>query len=336
MAETKLKILKELEILRDTDINHPVRTSQIIAKLAEDPQLENIERRSVYRDMALLSSLGYIEQCSDKKKGWYYKNHPFNDAQLLLLAESANLAGCISKENAVKIYNTLLNMSPKSSREKINSIIRPAFKEKDNNQDTAPIVEDILDAINDKVKLSFRYTRIGMDLKKELKNAGLIYKVTPVTIYLSSGLFYLIALKDEENMTKTFRLDRMVDFEVLKEPGRNLKKVLGNDYEKDVKEYLDSSINNFSGKSVAIGLDYTVDTDDDIWKTAYLYDFAGNDISIRKMADGKIRARFEKIMSKTLVRWCVQYADVFKVVYPKELKNEVLDSLNTALKNYES
>lgn len=67
---------------------------------------------------------------------------------------------------------------------------------------------------------------------------------------------------------------------------------------------------------------------------AILYDFAGENIRVRKLENGRCRAVFQKMDSVTLVGWFMQHAGMYKVIGPEKLKNEVLGKINMAMKFY--
>ena len=56
---------------------------------------------------------------------------------------------------------------------------------------------------------------------------------------------------------------------------------------------------------------------------------------MRKQANGSCRAVFSKMNSVTLTGWFMQYANMFKVIEPEKLRNELQEQLKEAVKNYE-
>ena len=68
---------------------------------------------------------------------------------------------------------------------------------------------------------------------------------------------------------------------------------------------------------------------------AILYDFAGSSVKVKKQANGSCRAVFSKMNSVTLTGWFMQYANMFQVIEPEKLRNELHEQLKEAVKNYE-
>ena len=68
--QPKLKLLKVLDILRETDKTHPITAPSICTRLAE--MGISAERKSVCRDINTLIEYGYkIVLCHDNKLGYY-------------------------------------------------------------------------------------------------------------------------------------------------------------------------------------------------------------------------------------------------------------------------
>ena len=85
-TDHKEKLIRVLQILEETDEKSPMNATQILKYLEEEYQIEQVDRRSVYRDIKMLQFCGYeIYQCADKKMGWYMKKHIFSDWEAMYL-----------------------------------------------------------------------------------------------------------------------------------------------------------------------------------------------------------------------------------------------------------
>ena len=67
---------------------------------------------------------------------------------------------------------------------------------------------------------------------------------------------------------------------------------------------------------------------------AILYDFAGAEIVVQKLDNGKCRAVFSKLNSVTLVGWFLQHGNRFQVIGPEVLKREIIRELKESLELY--
>ena len=58
-TERKEKLIRVLQIMQTTDEKTPLNATQIVKRLDTEYELEGVERRSIYRDIALLQDCGY-------------------------------------------------------------------------------------------------------------------------------------------------------------------------------------------------------------------------------------------------------------------------------------
>jgi len=70
--KTKEKLIRVLQIIEKTDSQHTMNAKQIIDILEGKYNLQNVDRRAVYRDIKLLRECGYpILKAKNNKAGWY-------------------------------------------------------------------------------------------------------------------------------------------------------------------------------------------------------------------------------------------------------------------------
>ena len=73
MAEnSKIKLLYVLQIMGESDKEHPLNTKQVAEKLAEKGIVA--ERKSISRDIKCIQEAGYpVVRCENQNLGWYMK-----------------------------------------------------------------------------------------------------------------------------------------------------------------------------------------------------------------------------------------------------------------------
>ena len=128
MAERKEKLIRVLQIMQSTDEKSPMNASQIVDQLANKYELRDVDRRSIYRDIVLLQDCGYfIEQCSDKRKGWYMKKRTFEDWEIKVMLDAVCQARCISADEASDIKDKLLSLVSERGRSRLSHLIKQAM-----------------------------------------------------------------------------------------------------------------------------------------------------------------------------------------------------------------
>jgi len=108
------------------------------------------------------------------------------------------------------------------------------------------------------------------------------------------------------------------------------KEKVGVNPEMIIQEYIEKSVDHFQGELIRVEVEYEPSQA----ANAILYDFAGENIRVRKLENGRCRAVFQKMDSVTLVGWFMQHAGMYKVIGPEKLRAEVQDVLNRALNIY--
>ena len=115
MEYTKIKLLRILDILKETDEDHPCTAKQIIERLSMDG-LE-AERKSVLRDVAALQEYGYdIILHPDNKRGWYMASREFEDWELKILMDAAVSANFLTEENSRQLSDKIAGLASRSGQ----------------------------------------------------------------------------------------------------------------------------------------------------------------------------------------------------------------------------
>ena len=333
MAESKNKLLSELRIMYETDINTPIGAQEIIAQLENKYGIKGVERRSIYKDMALLESAGFgIKRCTDKRKGWYTSERLFKDYELKILYDSIYNMKCITAENTKNILESLLSLTSERGRQRFYSQIILAMKNKTEEPELGGYIETIMEAIFCEKKVEFQYTEMDALMNRVIRREGKVYKLNPYVIYQSTNTYYLIGAHDNHDDPTSYRMDRIINLAISDEKWVSPQEKLGEKAEQVLQTYVEKSVDNYAGKEIKMVLEYIPGQ----ITNNILYDFAGKDIKVKKVADGKVQATFKKNDSVTLLGWLLGYCNMFKVIEPDSLKERVLNELKNGVNNYES
>ena len=331
-TERKEKLIRVLQIMESTDDKSPMNASQIVEKLDSKYTLGDIDRRSIYRDISMLQYCGYqITQCKDKRKGWYMEKHAFDDWEIKIMMDAVQQAKCVSEKETVEIREKLLALTSNRGRSRFSHMIRPVKNCSEVDVEIGQYIEMMLEAMFLHKKIEFQYTEITNDMEKVLRRNGKVYKLNLYTIYWASNNYYLIGSHDNHKGLTHYRLDRILNLCISDEYAIDAKEKVGPNPEMFIQNYIEESVNHYSGDAVRIEVEYEPDPA----MNAILYDFAGKDIKVRKQKNGLYRASFTKMNSVTLIGWFLQYGNWFKVIAPENLKLEVVSELEKALHKYE-
>lgn len=331
-AERKEKVIRVLQILQTTDKKTPVNATQIVDKLENEYVIGKTDRQSIYRDIKTLQYCGYpIVQAKDKKKGWYMDKHAFDDWEIKVMMDAVQQARCVSVAEANKIREKLLELTSKRGRSRFSHMMMHISCNVEVDTKLGEYIEIMLEAMFMHKKIQFQYTEINDNMEKVLRREGKVYTLNLYTIYWSDNNYYLIGSHDNHEGLTNYRLDRVVNLIMSDEDLIEAKEKIGENPELYIQEYIEKSVNHFSGESIRIEVEYEPNQ----VTNAILYDFAGSSVKVRKQANGSCRAVFSKMNSVTLTGWFMQYANMFNVMEPEKLRNELQEQLKEAVKKYE-
>ena len=330
-TERKEKLIRVLQLLESTDEKSPMNANQIVEKLDSEYTLDDVERRSIYRDISMLQYCSYkIKQCKDKRKGWYMEKHAFDDWEIKIMMDAVQQAKCVSVDEAAAIKDKLLLLTSNRGRSRFAHMIQPKSGNIDDDIATGKYIEIMLEAMYLHKKVQFQYTEIDDDMKPVLRREGKLYYLNLYTIYWSSNNYYLIGAHDNHDKLTHYRLDRIKNLEISKDNAVDARDKIGPNPEIYIQNYIEESVNHFSGELVRIKVEYIPDP----VTNAILYDFAGKDIKVKKNSDGISYAMFTKMNSVTLLGWFMQYVNRFKVIEPTDLKQAIVQEINNAAIKY--
>lgn len=336
-------IILILQVLQTTDYNSPMNSPQIQHKINElcDKKYNidyiSVERKTIAKYIKHLQYLGYpIEQCRDKKRGWYCSKPLLNTWQIKLLYDCVLQSRCISKKDTYDLCQRLLSFTSKGERSKIMNMITPYSSKKISSEYTGQYIETILNAIHDKRKITFFYgdmdQNMNMQLRKNEDCTNKKYELNVYSLYWSNDNYYIIGVHDNHKDCLTnYRLDRIFEMKMSDKTAVEAKEYLGDNPENVIQHYIETRVNNYSGESHYLMLEFE-------YQPKYmniLYDFAGDSIKIIKLKNGKLQARVEKQNSPTLMGWLMQYATIFKVMEPDTIRKELVEKLKDGLAVYD-
>lgn len=330
-TERKEKLIRVLQILETTDKKTPINATSIVEKLENEYNVGKVDRRSIYRDITMLQSCGYkIEQAKDKRKGWYLDKHAFEDWEIKIMMDAVQQARCVSEKEAADIREKLLKLTSNRGRSRFSHMMLPLSGNVSTNTNIGIYIELMLEAMFMHKKIEFQYTEINEKMQKVLRKDGKYYNLNLYAIYWSDNNYYLIGSHDNHEGLTHYRLDRIQNLSMSNDYALDAKEKIGPNPEMYIQKYISESVNHFSGETIRIEVEYEPNQ----VTNAILYDFAGENVKVRKGNSGKNVATFSKMNSVTHTGWFMQYANMFKVLAPESLKNSVINELKSAVKHY--
>ncbi len=327
MENTKIRLLRILEILRATDEDHPYTANQIIGQLA----LYGIaaERKSVLRDIAALQECGYdILLHPDNKLGYYFAAREFEDWELKVLMDAAVGANFLTEDNSARLALKLSALASADGQKTLCSATPIVSQVKNGDPTTKNAIDLLLQAIRRKRQVSFQYLYIDRDLKKQLRYDGMRYQVNPYALIWRQDKYYLIGNYTKYRTLSYYRLDRIRGLSITEEPALPIEEILGQNADWQLRDFVNRNLLNYSGATTRVKL--AVDRN----MMEIIEDAFGEQYELVSVNDT------QAIISATvsdgwgLNNWLLQHGDSVQILEPREIQEEVVRQIELIRNNY--
>lgn len=324
--DKKTSLLYVLKVLEEyTDENHLMTYQMIAGKLYSCYSVE-IERKTIASHVDVLSQFGYdIVKCG--KNGLYLGARDFEEGELLFLIDAIYSSKSMPTAYAKDLVKRLSKSFSKYAMKRYNHLEKIDDGTNVNNKQIFYTIEILNAAIEQKKKVEFQYVAYNLNKELQLKNEGMVYKVSPYFMVNNRGKYYLVCNFDKYNDISHFKIECITNIKVLEEDVKEIETVSGGE-NFSIKDYIKEHIYMVSGKTVEVKLK--------IAKEKYVndvIDWFGKDIVVEKKNDDVFVNL--KANETALVYWALQYGEHVEVVEPVETRQKTKEALISILKKYE-
>lgn len=323
MAEKKHISFALLQILQEeSDENHILTASDLIEKIDQRLGIP-IERRTVYSNIQILRQAGYeISDTSDNGKGYYLITRKFEKGEILLLCNAIHASHIINQKQSEELIGKLLSELPKEQRSEFRSSVYLPNRLKSQNKVLLYNLEIISEAIRDGKNLSFSYLRYDPQLKKEAYRKE-PYTAEPRYIVWQDARPYMISTSPKYNSFTHYRIDKMKNPSILKEPVRKLSRTEN----LEAYRYAENKLFMFAGDTISV-----------IFRCAdrilpQLRDILGPDMNVQESNDDTSLVRFTTTESGA-VFLAQQFLDAVEIISPDGLRERFREILAEADEKY--
>lgn len=302
-----LMILKILEKYSDAD--HCLTQKRIIELLDIEYGMQ-CDRKSVATNINSLKEMGYDIV---KERNGVYLIREFEDWELRVLIDSVLFSQTISRTKAKQLIEKLKTLGNKYFSAKVKHIVNLPELHRSDNISVALTLDALNDAISQNKKISFTYNSYGEDLKLHARRAE-PYVVSPYQMVATNGRYYLIANSDKYDDFTHYRVDKMTDVKILKEPARPVKEFAPNGL--NLPRHMAEHIYMFSGESVRVRF----------WAHRNildaLVDWFGKDFDILQRTGDRLLISV-RVNLQAMKYWLLQFGKHVEVIEPKALRDEI-------------
>lgn len=312
-----------LDILREySDSEHRLLQQDIIDLLKSNYGMD-CERRAVKNNIVSLQEMGYDIVA---KQGYYLNTRDFTDAELRLLIDSIFTSGAISDKDAHSLVKKLERYSNKYFKAHVSHIHSTSSGKNTDNPMVMDSIAIIDEAISKGRQISFSYLQYGIDFKLHPKRSHK-YIVSPYQMISNRGKYYLIAKTEEYENLSHYRLDRIVNVEILKDKNKPIKSIHGYESGFNLKDYLAEHFYMYSGESIHIKLKTHENLMDN------LIDGFGKDFRVVPEGEDEIIVSL-KCNPDTFFYWAMQYGLNIEVLEPESMRERIQSACKEIEKKY--
>lgn len=318
----KMLLMLILQILKDYSDDEHHLTQQRIIKLLKSEYGMDCDRRSVKANVLSLIEMGYEIDMPD---GYVLLSRDFEESELRLLIDSVLFSKTISKGQAKELIGKLEGFGTKYFESKVKHVDASAGLIRTNNKQVLYTVGILNDAMDAKKKVAFRYGAYDVDLK--IHDKGDDYKVNPYQLVAANGFYYLLGNVDQYDNLIYFRVDKILNIEILEEKIKPKKFVKGLENGLDVPKHMAEHIFMLSGKCGIVKFKtkkYMLDV---------VVDWFGRDIAVSDEENDEVIIRVE-CNYKSMKYWAIQYGNKVEILEPQSLRDEIIRNLKAMIKKY--
>lgn len=327
MAEKKTRQDKKgrLLALKDylyqyTDEGHPATTQELIDEMTFRGYPGN--RKTIKDDIDVLNKFGMdIVTNVSRGNSFFIGERQFELPELKLLVDAVSSSRFISTGKSDVLIKKISSMASVYQQEQIAPRIYTADRIKTDNTQLYYIVDKLIEAVQEKKKVRFQYQEYDADKNKVLRNNGELYVNSPYGCLWNDDYYYLIGYSDKHCKVVTFRIDRIIDLELIEE------NAVPEPESFTIADYVKKSIEMYDGEEQQVELL----CDNEVMKS--VVDRFGEAIQTEKVSESKFKATITVSASKTFYAWTFRFAGQIQIVSPVKMRAEYMEMARKIIEN---
>lgn len=313
-AYQKLKLLYLQQILlENTDEYHSMTMNEIISEL-KSYGIE-AERKSIYDDLEMLKVYGLDIVGEKRGKQYYYAvvNRDFELPELKLLIDIVQSAKFITAKKSRQLIEKIEHLGSRYDACQLRRQVELSNRVKAVNEEIYYNIDKLNIAMSNNLQVSFQYYQWTWQKTMTVKNYGMLYLASPWALDFDNGKYYLIAFDSELKNIKHYRIDKMLNIEILSRyrDGREQFKSF------DLPEYEKKTFSMFSGQEEIVTMIFANSL------AGVVIDRFGEDINIRKYDDKHFKVDLKVALSIKFYSWVISFGNGAEVLAPEYVRDKL-------------
>jgi predicted DNA-binding transcriptional regulator YafY len=253
--------------------------------------------------------------------GWYI-NREFEDSELRLLIDSLLFSHQIPSAQCRQLIDKLKGLSNRYFNARVQHV-HSLPEVKSTNRQIFYTIQVLDEAIDRGVQVSFKYgafdTKGRLHPRLDAEGRPRTYRIDPYQLVATNGRYYLICRFDPYDELAYYRVDRILNIDLLETPVKPLRELPGLADGLDLPRHMAEHVYMFSGKAVR--------TRFRINRSAlmHVFDWFGSDVRFENENDESVEVILH-VNEQAMRYWALQFYEQVEVLEPQSL----CDSLQKA------
>ena len=311
-------------LLEQTDEEHGLTTEQIIDRLAEYGV--PAKRKALYDDLEVLRVFGLdIEKRRDKTVRYHVVSRQFEMPELKLLVDAVQASKFITRKKSNDLIKKIEALASRHEAQLLQRHVFVANRIKTMNESIYYTVDDIHEAINRNVRVSFQYFQWNEKKEKVLRHDGKRLVISPWALTWDDENYYMIGYDSDEEKIKHYRVDKMQSIRLTDEKRDGAK--LFDDF--DMALYSKKTFGMYGGKEETVALRCRNSL------AGIIIDRFGTDVPFTNLTDTHFDLRVKVQLSPLFYTWLMNFGTDITILSPDTVKEAFIRLAKDALSQYE-
>ncbi len=296
---------------RETDEQHTVTVPALMAYLSAQG-LHNVDRRTIYADIALLKSHGMdIEKRRSRTHDYFLGARAFELPELKLLVDAVQASRFITEKKSSQLIGKLEGLTSRHLAAQLSRQVYVRDRVKADNERIYYSVDTIHEAIARNRRVRFQYCQYTLTKSLAPRRGGEFYEVSPYLLTWADDNYYLIADHPVHEGLAHFRVDKMLSVSMSDQPRKRLAHAM------EPAVYAKTVFSMFAGEQRDVELRF------DRGLIGAVIDRFGRDVGIIKQDENCFSVRVQVAVSPAFFGWLLQFGKQAAIVSPKSVRAQM-------------
>lgn len=306
----KFKLYRLAQImLEQTDDERYITMPEIMEALGKYEI--TADRKSIYQDLRDLEVLGIEVEGEPVGKGYHYHvvTRPFELPELKLLVDAIQSSKFITEKKTNALIRKLEKLVSRYEAMGLQRQVYVSGRIKAMNESIYYAVDTIHNAISENKKIRFQYYQWNIKKEMELRRDGAYYQISPWGLSWDDENYYLVGYDSAVGEIRHYRVDKMLDIQMLDEPreGKEHFRKL------DMADYAKKSFGMFGGKEQDVKL--LVDNS----LAGVIIDRFGKEVMMIPADEDHFTVNVTVLVSSQFLGWVFSLGEKVKILAPDEV-----------------